>query len=222
MNEHPILFSASMVKAILEGRKTQTRRVVKGLGSKLGDEYCTELRNGEIVETATLCPYGVAGDHLWVRETWRYDDWTEDGEPYIRYAANDATQLMTPSEDWADRVANIWAELSAPENYNIDQRARDRKWRPPIFLPRWASRITLEVLNVRVERVQDISEEDAITEGIDADALVFGLESGAAIAEDQKCRAQFADLWDSINAKRGYGWDANPWVWVIEFKQVQS
>lgn len=234
--ERPILFSGPMVQAILEGRKTQTRRVVKlsdptqtyaqfdDDGWPMSEDIYGDWHRDD-------CPYGVVGDRLWVRETWKYDDWTEEGEPYIRYAADNATQLMTPSDDWADRVMSIWAELSAPENYNIDQRARDRKWRPSIFLPRWASRITLEVVSVRVERVQDISEEDAIAEGVET---AMPATAGAVLPSNdmlrtngygvvmQSAKAEYAKLWDTINAKRGYGWDANPWVWVIEFKQVAS
>lgn len=229
MNEHPILFSASMVKAILEGRKTQTRRVVKGLGSKLGDEYCTELRNGEIVETATLCPYGKAGTRLWVRETWRLAS--------VNASILNAQFWTVQFKDFAvlphpQPARELFVPLAAKDTFTPGQTGIEfGKWRPSIFLPRWASRITLEVVSVRVERVQDISEEDAIAEGVET---AMPATAGAVLPSNdmlrtngygvvmQSAKAEYAKLWDTINAKRGYGWDANPWVWVIEFKQVAS
>lgn len=199
MNERPILFSAPMVQAILEGRKTQTRRVIKGLGSKLGDEYCTELRNGEIVETAALCPYGTAGDRLWVRETWQAQ--TLDGQWWHEVKRDDRSVMNWA---WTNPVKPAY-DLTPP------------KWLPSIHMPRMACRITLEVVSVRVERLQDISGEDCVAEGVDA-----LYEPDTNVPADHYNRQTFASLWDSINAKRGFGWAANPWVWVIEFKQVQA
>ena len=218
MKERPILFSAPMVRAILEGRKTQTRRVIKGLGSKLGDEYCTELRNGEIVETATLCPYGTAGDYLWVRETWRLAS--------VNASILDAQFWTVQFKNFAalphpQPKRELFAPLAAKDTFTPGRTGIEfGKWRPSIFLPRWASRITIEVMSVRVERVQDISERDAIAEGIDEWEEMFrcGPDNNPCWTRDAV--AAYRWLWDSINAKRGYGWDVNPWVWVIEFKQV--
>ena len=218
MKEHPIIFSGPMVQAILEGRKTQTRRVIKGLGSRLGDEYCTELRNGELVETATLCPYGVAGDHLWVRETWQAQNL--DGQWWHEVKRDDRSVM-----NWAWTNPVQRAYLPMPP-----------RWLPAIHMPRMACRITLEVLSVRVERVQDISERDAIAEGIDVECISetddLGLDiSGCDYRDysdpsgityiDSPIRS-YRSLWNLINAKRGYGWDANSWVWVIEFRQVAA
>jgi hypothetical protein len=192
VNEKPILFSGEMLKAILEGRKSQTRRVIK--------EILTTCRTIEPNGPRTWamkgygpngwtisCPYGAAGDRLWVRETWGYCCGVHGKPPEcdqscIGYRA---------------------------ENHNIDE----EHWRPSIFMPRWASRITLEIVKIRAERVQAIDNHESWLEGI-PDFENWTLREGVA-------RDEFSRLWDSINAARGYGWDTNPWVWVIEFKRVQ-
>jgi len=241
MSERPILFSAPMVRAILDGRKTQTRRLVTPQPIRRIDWSCKgtdgiEFKWGIYAETlidhpqhpdfAKRCPYGAPGDRLWVRETWRYADWTEDGQPWIRYAADDARRLCERvSSEWAARVADIWAELSSAENVAVDGRAADRKWRPSIFLPRWASRITLAVTAVRVERLQAISEADAIAEGIAA-RCDHGCSSlcGCASCVGEGCQtaaAQYSALWDTINGDRA-PWASNPWVWVVEFSRVEA
>jgi hypothetical protein len=139
MKERPILFSAPMVRVLLDGSKTQTRRIVKGMALEwlrpdgFTPEFVASPEN-------YLSPYGQPGDRLYVRETWQFYDWTEDGEPCIRFAADNAT--IWPSTPPGEALVDIWAALSRPENYSIDNRARDRRWRPSIFMPRWASRIT--------------------------------------------------------------------------------
>jgi len=203
MKERPIIFSADMVRAILEGRKTQTRRVVKGLGSKLGDEYMTELSNGELVETVTLCPYGQPGDRLWVRETWRPCQTPTHGDSMcVEFAASD--YCMAGHLTTLNRTS----------------------WKPSIHMPRWASRIALEIVNLRVERVQDVSDADIEAEGVTVKhdtvppcGCIDIPNRGRVYSTALGC---FAKLWDSINAKRGYDWSSNPWVWVIEFKQVTA
>lgn len=223
MSDRPILFSGPMVRAILDGRKTQTRRVVK-VGDTIEERddgtpwpYFTTWTHGDDGSPWAACPYGAPGDRLWVRETWRYTDWTEDGQPWIRYAADDARRLcerVTP--EWAARVADTWAELSSSENVAVDGRAADRKWRPSIFLPRWASRITLAVTAVRVERLQEISELDALAEGVDP-YCDETRDDGSGRPDDH--RSAYEDLWDDINGDRA-PWDTNPWVWVVEFKRI--
>jgi len=225
--ERPILFSAPMVRAILAGTKTQTRRVVKQ--HKAFEEW--GVKGPDDAYDATTdddgqgfflvagdhgyagpvpCPYGQPGDRLVVRETWQYAGFTDDGEPFIAYKADGARKLCDTSPlEWADRIEDVFANLSEPSNYNIDQRAADRKWRPSIHMPRWASRITLEIVSVRVERLNDISEADAHAEGT-PHSMQYA--SGRLASEN------FAHLWESINDAGS--WDANPWVWVVEFRRL--
>ena len=198
--ERPILFSAEMVRAILDGRKTATRRVVKP--QPADDIAPAKFPSGEIAwksslrhahgnTTAHFCPYGKPGDLLWVRETWAAIRCWEDGH------------IETPKSIPKDLGA--WNVAFAADEHPEHVEDRGWSWKPSIHMPRWASRITLEVTGIRVERVRDISEEDAHAEGFD------GSEYTAV--------TWFRNLWDSINAKRGYGWDANPWCWVVTFRR---
>lgn len=212
MKERPIIFSADMVRAILEGRKTQTRRVIKrdpGFINYAKEQ--TVLKgmwhptspSGKIgLVRPEKCPYGQPGDRLWVRETWQ--TWCE----FDTVAPRD----LTPGK----------CGLQYPATYDHWV----SKKRSPIHMPRWASRIMLEVVNVRVERVQDISEDDAKAEGVTVEhdtvppcGWVDIPKRGRVYSTALGCLAK---LWDSINAKRGYDWSSNPWVWVIEFKQVTA
>ena len=204
MKERPIVFSAEMVRAILEGRKTMTRRVVKSefLPSSvtewkfdpargwvgIGDVGMCNGARGEI--HLMECPYGVPGDRLWVKETFRShpeDEAMGEHRP-VEYAATPCVGC-----DGFDGI----------------------RWTPALFMPRWASRITLEIVSVRVERVQDISDADCEAEGVRCNRTIGGWDcDGFAFAKDA-----FKNLWDTIYAKNTeYKWDANPWVWVIEFK----
>ena len=180
MKERPILFSGPMVRAILDGRKTMTRRVMK----PQPEDY--PYHHGlAVYRVAKKCTYGVPGDLLWVRETWASD---VDGCPAgLSYRADH----LDPRGD-------------GPAN--------PMRWRPSIFMPRWASRLTLRITSIRVERVQDITEADARAEGFK--------DVAGKYARGDEARIWFAELWDDINAKRGFGWDANPWVWVVGFEQV--
>lgn len=236
MTERPILFNGAMVRALLDGTKTQTRRVIKKAPGGDGWKPMRELVDGGIKWQAgatwepdipLLCPYGVPGDQLWVRETWALE-YTAASLKRCRMRACPPTQ-MTPSDldDWGLRCL-----------YDADE-STEGPWRPSIHMNRWASRITLEVTDVRVERVQDISESDAEAEGVFFDRLVED-GSGAQGTDDSagplvrqrvgppgadlqpSAEEAFADLWDSINAKRGYGWEVNPWVWVVGFKRIEQ
>jgi hypothetical protein len=191
MKEHPILFSGPMVQAIIEGRKTMTRRVVK-YPTKDG-EYGWHPTLGGMQylpggSTRPFCPYGQPGDRLWVRET--FANINKPGiKPEYIYRAD-------PVE--------------------IDEYENDGgKWKPSIHMPRQASRLTLEIVSVRVERLQDISEEYAKSEG------VTRLRLSETLNIPRSWVGAFADFWDSINSKRGYSWGSNPWVWVIEFKRIE-
>ncbi len=203
MTAHPILFTGEMVRAILAGSKTQTRRVIKpqphieGTVRRFSDGV-TDLW-GSDAGGFGHCRIGQPGDLLWVRETWCLVNDTEfGGEQWVDYRA-------TPS-DSAEHPAG-WQ--NAPD----DEEAL--KWKPSIHMPRKYSRLTLRVSNVRVERVQDISESDALEEGIEQinEAPVPG-------HFDYRAREKFSGLWDSINEKRGYSWESNPWVWVIDWDKV--
>lgn len=236
--EHPILFTGEMVRAILTGLKTQTRRVIK---PPPGDHPNDDGYNSTILER---CPYGEPGDLLWVRETWRPYSWHE-GEPIgIEYKADGFRReiLDCPAmqemqyEEWDERMRIALTDecqaLKLPTNENGEycwEGDSPLKWRPSIHLPRWASRISLTNKKVRVERVQDITPEDVIAEGvtipvtsdrrpllrITGDFPPFnyynkGDDDAAFI------RANYASLWDQINHKRGFGWNVNPWLWVID------
>ena len=182
MKERPILFSGPMVRAILDGRKTMTRRVMK----PQPEDY--PYHHGlAVYRVAKKCPYGVPGDLLWVRETWATTEQAgvHPSDAQIVYRATDP--------DW-DTMEG-W------------------RWRPSIFMPRWASRLKLRITSVSVERLREITEHDAMREGVNAE----GVSTQPGI---YSYRAPFAELWDDINAKRGFGWDANPWVWVVGFEQV--
>lgn len=220
--ELPILFSGPMVRAILEWRKTQTRRVVTphnsyrqvslnawpfDLSRAWSDPGFPQLYGGRKAEYlhVPFCHPGEGwekdarydtlerwycrwqpGDKLWVKETWQTTDETINESPGVVYRATD--HGWESMEGW--------------------------RWRPSIFMPRWASRLTLEITDVRAQRVQDISESDAESEGVTLKPIDH--RPGWAY------RTAFEELWDSINAARGYGWQANPWVWVISFRVIKD
>jgi hypothetical protein len=216
VRERPILFSAPMVRAILYGTKTQTRRVVIRRMKDEGEWVKVRPVRGytpETIRSEYPCPYGQPGDRLWVREACgiRADLGRQAG---VVYRADHPGEAL-------------------PFGHIYDEATR---WRPSIHMPRWASRITLEITDVRVERAQEITEADAIAEGINprtalamngmsyfpnlqAWALTDNGIPGAGEPEHGH-RGVFAQLWDSLNAPRGYGWEANPWVWVVSFRRI--
>jgi hypothetical protein len=224
MKERPIIFSAPMIKALLDGRKTQTRRIIKpqpevnDQGNLCGD-WLSKPLGGLLVpklqDIVIHCPFGEIGDVLWVRETWQIADWTEEGDPFVRYKSTGdvINRGQHVSEGDLERVEEMWAELSGRDNYLIDNKAADRKWRSPIFMPKWASRITLEITNIRVERLNDISEEDAIAEGVTQ--YVVDTPTGKLA---NKVIDDYMEIWESINGKGSR--DINPFVWVIEFRRI--
>ena len=202
-----------MVKALLEGRKTMTRRVVKPQpefyhggkkvrvegdcwypNEKKGLHYANQrhFRKGMPMD---FCPYGQVGNRLWVREIWNFT-------PMLSRTA------IVRYQDLTCRGVEI------PEGFNHKVYLMRGYWRPSIYMPRWASRITLEITNIRCERLQDITETDAQAEEVPCTELYHDVSGDLH-------RAQFADLWDSINQKRGFGWERNTWVWVIEFKRIE-
>jgi hypothetical protein len=206
VKERPILFSGPMVLALLDGRKTQTRRLVgaRGFHAFEGDEDNDGWPLAPVERTGCLArlpaTYGAPGDRLWVRETW-YDnapsmtlqERTREPDGSIRGVEYRATHDCASFEDGCP--------------CNPDGDGKRSEWRPSIFMPRWASRLTLEVTSVRVEPLQSISERDACAEGM-----------GSPLTRDCKT-PKFAALWDAINGERA-PWASNPWVWVIEFRRL--
>jgi hypothetical protein len=195
MKERPILFSAPMVRALLNGTKTQTRRMVKPQPDYVNSLGIPFWPDGKGPVDYRLCPYGQAGDRLWVRETWAPDADIPNGTIY----------RADPGGDYQDTSDGF-------------------KWHPSIHMHRWRSRITLEIADVRVERLQDINGQDSIAEGIKRH--ITGLE-GCTIstfqdyltgATDRAARQSYQTLWESINGPGS--WETNPWVWVITFKPV--
>jgi len=191
-----------MVRAILAGSKTQTRRVLKGSTEHRGPynpAYVEAHRNS--AGWATICPYGAPGDRLWVREAYRFDRQFDALTPR-RVPPGSPFFMEASLADW----------LGGPHD------GEPGKLRPSMFMPRWASRITLEVTEVRVERLQDISEADALAEGVWTGQPEM-LAAGAG-GMNLNHRSAYASLWEQINGPAS--WDANPWVWAISFKRVHE
>lgn len=209
MKEKPILFSTEMVQAILEGRKTQTRRVVKGMALEwlqpgmFIPKYVASPKN-------YMSPFGFAGDQLWVRETFGMVCPEMMDEDQWGKLCVERPHHFDPQSTDEDGVAAAIYHADGEFDFK-DYADRSFKWKPSIYMPRWASRITLDIVNLRIERLHDISNEDAICEG------VVGFSSPYS-EEGPSPRDKYRDLWEKINGI--HSWDLNPWVWVIEFKKV--
>lgn len=234
VQEKPIIFSGESVRALLDGRKTQTRRVLKPqperdirAWSSVGSWFAPSWEDEDYdPRPGWRCPYGSIGYRLWVRETFCLEG-DCDGEPPPRYSKG---RPIRHCEDGGWAFPYYKATDEPPELACVKPNCGHREpgephchWKPAIHMPRWASRITLEITRVRVERLQDITEEDAQAEG----AMFF---DGRPLNHHgwrhdyadvfETARLSYRHLWDSLNAKRGYGWERNPWVWVLEFKRV--
>ncbi|CAJ1253667.1 morphogenetic protein [Klebsiella pneumoniae] len=202
-----MIFNGEMVRSLLDGRKTQTRRIVKGTDGAV--KFCKEWNiNGEEVFVvlgekdhtgmnpvlgAISCPFGAVGDRIWVREAFR-----------VHSRATDVATLVYKASE-----RNSWTEQTRRVPVAVcNKPATPEKWTPSLHMPRWASRILLEITGVRVERLRSMSQDDARAEGVIAAS--GPMEAGLA----------FRELWDSIYGEES--WKANPWVWVIEFKRVEG
>lgn len=221
MNVKPILFSGDMIRAILDGRKTQTRRVIKPQPMTDTPELW-EMPSGDFLtdsnDYCVKCPYGQPGDLLWVRETWK---------------AGGLLAFHKPSETKGCGRFTYKADA--------EQLKRDEliPWHPSIHMPRSASRITLKITEVRVQRIQEITTEDVLAESvrIPTDENGHGLIQLTGkypasrylpkgfmrtVNDEQLIRAYWASLWDSINDKSGFGWNTNPWVWCLSFDVIRE
>jgi hypothetical protein len=207
MKERPILFKGEMVRAILSGAKTQTRRVMKV-------HPCWV--NGEI---GNPCPYGQVGDRLWVRESFQpfFDDECDGDGRLANWKTGENYHCSYPATDgiheFVDQEDNLRSTV-----------------KPSIHMPRWASRVTLEITSIRVERLKDISDNDAIAEGIytklQKEDTAHGdmwmgtrIDGSEVVLMPGAPRLDYRDLWESINGAGS--WDANPWVWVVEFRRAE-
>ena len=220
MKERPILFSAPMVRAILDGRKTVTRRPVKvqprspadiGIYGK-GQPF---IRNPDVTKLNPECPFGKPGDRLWVRESGIYskllcpEDPTQPGT-----FRHDVPRTPELGDWWIQSTRAPGASYSVSGNPRRVDKARGQKAVPSIHMPRWACRILLEITDVRVERLQDISRADIRAEG---------LQCPPELASDDvspNYRDWYPAAWKELWNSTGGDWDANPWVWVVEFKRV--
>lgn len=229
MKETPLLMKDQMVVATLDDMKTQTRRV-NGLDYinkksnpddwRIGtpEEWKAPTENRPAIGgypkepyhifrnvhtgrmVAIPCPYGKAGDRLWVREAWRITGGFAD----------------TPIRELSPAYGNnLQFRADRDESY-ID------KYHPSIFMPRWACRLRLDLLDVRVQRIQEIDELDIQAEGISPFSATYYDEDGGKDFDPDEYRGHFQELWNSINAKRGYGWNVNPWVWVLVFRRIEK
>lgn len=204
--ERPILFSSPMVRAILEGRKSQTRRVVKPQPDAESVMHMV-YAGGSGRSESRRCPYGVPGDRLWVREKHQHTT-TARGEGVIVYAADDEARFLLAEDGGEGDLCGVGGKADRSRCLPID------RWRPSIHMPRWASRLTLEVVSVRAERLQSITWSDAIAEGMkDPRRSVLRTHP----IDPRAPRVQYAALWDEINGKGS--WESGPWVWVVEFRR---
>ncbi|HBT8335889.1 TPA: morphogenetic protein [Klebsiella pneumoniae] len=228
MKERGMIFNGEMVRAIIDCRKTQTRRIVKGTDGAV--KFCKEWDiNGEEIFVvlgekdhtgmnpvlgAISCPFGGVGDRIWVRETW--SDVNLEGIQAVAYRADGDVYSLMDDESFLDEDGAFNYDDPRVTKYHFAAWYSDLiggiegDWRPSIHMPRWASRILLEITNVRVERLKSISDGDAVREGCSTADMM----SGDCVAD------VFARLWASIYGQES--WNANPWVWVIEFKRVEG
>lgn len=217
MKERPIIMDGRSVRAILDGRKSQTRRVVQPQPDWLAEVTHARVGVPDFVwpigslgqqcgRPITNLPYGSVGERLWVRETWMH---TFEGENA------DACHYI------ADAGTSRWLQARTENEARTNWKGR---WRPPLHMPRWASRLLLEITEIRVERLQAVSHADCIREGCGGDSQDIADELAMAEATgdgDDRLIEQFAATWDETNAKHGLGWKTNPWVWVIGFRVLE-
>lgn len=219
ITERGMIFNGEMVRALLDGRKTQTRRIVKGTDSAV--KFCKEWNiNGEEVFVvlgekdhtgmnpvlgAISCPFGAVGNRIWVREAFR-----------VHSRATDVATLVYKASE-----RNSWTEQTHRVPVAVcNKPATPEKWTPSLHMPRWASRILLEITDVRVERLNAINEHDAQAEGVAKLRGGFWKHYQPGWTQHQlSASGSFVTLWKSIYGDES--WNSNPWVWVIKFKRIE-
>lgn len=244
MKERGMIFNGEMVRAILDGRKTQTRRIIKqrhlfkpvrGFGFEPESlNYPVHIPSGEEGENALAwakdnCPHGNPGDRIWVRETWSQlgnedgcaIDWNDE---LVKGGGPEAARIYRASCEQKTGNYGLW---SIPDDAfwkpHTDNMEFEGSWRPSIHMPRWASRILLEITDVRVERLADISEQNAATEGLSPAGDLLPAYPGTYLTpkgDFATAKVAFQRLWESIYGE--VSWQVNPWVWVIEFMRVEG
>lgn len=224
----PILFSTPMVQAILEGRKTQTRRIIKHqptIDAQTGDWLYKSVLDGYeevspiedwVKIKASNCPYGKIGDILWVRESWQLIGWNfEEGEMLIKYKTGETEtcDMHDPDEDSSWLIDQV-EQLENKGVIQVDPKNEERfcftdkpqPWKPSIHMPKEACRLFLKIKSIRVSRIQEIGDDEICAEGLGK-------------VKYSEAYGEFKKLWELINGKDS--WNQNPWVWVIEFEQTQ-
>ncbi|HFD8275425.1 TPA: hypothetical protein ACF6GX_002050 [Raoultella ornithinolytica] len=230
MKERGMIFNGEMVRALLDGRKTQTRRIMKvqpePSKSRPGDFWFSSKKLESMVHVSDLapgnspivdchlffqehcCPFGAVGDRIWVREAFR-----------VHSRATDVATLVYKASE-----RNSWTEQTHRVPVAVcNKPATPEKWTPSLHMPRWASRITLEITDVRVERLNSISEEDATAEGVPPAGSLLPDYQGTFLTPNgdfATAKVAFQRLWESIYGEDS--WKANPWVWVIKFKRIEG
>lgn len=192
MKERPILMTPENAQKVFEGTKTQTRRIVKDINPT----FLLESPTGQQIHNAMRCPYGEVGDRLWIRESWQEKAWSLTELNRVGFLS----APRNPRETYCNQA--LYAIHKGGYNRAIGDPG---KWKPSIHMPRWACRTVVELTEVRVERLQSITDEDVIAEGVSANTQHL---------------AAFVVLWESINGKGS--WALNPWVWVLTIKLVKE
>ena len=249
----PTLFSTPMVQAIACCRKRKTRRVLKNVpewveffgfdestpeGFITGFGATNKANNSITAKKHFRNPYGDEGDRLWIRETWRAGCWSENFDlMIIEYKSGGLTKEIDPHEAWGEvRAESLWKQLTDErlkiERNQLEDLTVPMKWRPSIFMPRKVCRTILEITDRRVERLFDITEEDAIAEGAqrfdrslsaqtDGKEPLWSMEIPESLDQCfRSAKTAFLNYWDKLNEKRGHGTKTLPWVWVVSFKVV--
>jgi hypothetical protein len=237
ITERPALFKGRLIRGILDGSKTQTRRPLKvqppsgvigfnECAGDLGTWYCESSCVSVLSYRAQKCPFGRSGDRLWVRESFHYG-WYDEEYHYNGLSGESITESRWARCDDPDED-DVWYAADGDPGDPGNHDRWDHRQTPSIHMPRWASRIDLEVLGVRVEQLQDLSVADALAEGVKVERCdhaggkdMYGCVDCLNTGMLESPVEALAHTWDEIYAKQGLGWSDNPWVWVTDFRRVR-